>query len=268
MIDNIVFKTYLTIILTGIECGLIGVFIFLLNIPFIGVAISHSAMAGGIWGILLGLPSKLSAFVLSLIASFLIGPIADKSKINPNISLSIIFSLVMGLAFLGVGLISDNKTHIMSFLWGNIFLVGKMDLFLMTLLLIVLICVISLFFKEFLAILFNREIAASVGINDKLFYYILLFFIGAIITVNLNTIGGLMLFSLIITPPAIAYQLTFDLKTFFILSALFGIAGGCGGVSFSLLFNLPVSASVVIFTSLLFIIVMFFSKKNKAYASG
>ena len=62
MIDNITLKTYSTMVLTGIECGLIGVFIFLLNIPFIGVAISHSAMAGGIWGILLGLPSKLSAF--------------------------------------------------------------------------------------------------------------------------------------------------------------------------------------------------------------
>jgi len=267
MIDNIILKTFLSMILTGIECGLVGVFIFLLNIPFIGVAISHSAMAGGIWGILLGLPSKLTAFVLSLITSFFVGPIADKSKINPNISLSIIFSLVMGLAFLGVGIMQDNKTTILSFLWGNIFLIDKFDLFLILGLLIILVLIIVICFKEFIAILFNREIAASVGINDKLFYYILLFLIGGVITVNLNTIGGLMLFSLIITPPAIAYQLTFNLKTFFILSASFGVIGGCGGLLFSFLLNLPVSASVVIFTSLLFIIVMLLSPKSKKYES-
>ncbi len=267
MIDNIILKTFLVMILAGIECGLIGVFIFLLNIPFIGVAISHSAMAGGIWGILLNLPSKLCAFLLSIITSLFVGPIADKSKINPNISLSIIFSLVMGLAFLGVGIMQDNKTQIMSFLWGNIFLINEFDLFLIMSLLLILISFIIVFFKELIAILFNREIAASIGINDKLFYYILLLLIGGIITVNLNTIGGLMLFSLIITPPAIAYQLTFNLKTFFVLSAIFGIIGGCGGVSMSFLFNFPVSASVVIFTSLLFIITILLSPKGKKYGN-
>ena len=95
----------------------------------------------------------------------------------------------------------------------------------------------------------------------------LLVLIGAVITVNLNTIGGLMLFSLIITPPAIAYQLTFDLKKFFVISALAGVIGGAGGVSVSFLLDWPVSASVVLFTSLLFIIVLVISPKRRTYSN-
>lgn len=265
MIDNIIIKTYITILLTGIECGLIGVFIFLLNIPFIGVAISHSAMAGGIWGVLLGLPSKLFSLALALITSLLVGPLSDRSNVNSNISLSILFSLVMGLAFLGIGIMEGNNSVLMSFIWGNIFLIDIIDILLISFILIILAIIIIMFFKEFTAILFNREIAASIGINDKLFYYILLILIGSVITVNLNTIGGLMLFSLIIIPSAIAYQLTFNLKKFFILSAVAGAVGGCGGVTLSLLFNLPVSASVVIFTALLFFITIFLSPKRRKY---
>ena len=268
MAESILVKTLLTIAVVGAECALVGVFIFLLNIPFVGVAIAHSAMAGGIWGIIAGLPSKASAFAASIAASFFIGPVSDRAKVSPNITLSIIFSLVMGLAFLGVGLIEGQGSFVMSFLWGNIFLVSGADITLMAVILAVLILTIVVFYRQFLAILLNREMAEASGINARGYYYLILIFAGAVITVNLNTIGGLMLFALIIIPPAIAYQLTFDLKKFFVLSAVSGVAGGAGGVLVSFALNWPVSATVVIFMSLLFLVVLAFSPKRRAYSES
>jgi len=268
MTDPVYIKTFGIMALVGAECGLVGVFIFLLNIPFVGVAIAHSAMAGGIWGIILGFPSKLSALILSLAASFTVGPVSDRSKMNANITLSIIFTAVMGIAFLGVGLMEGKQQLVTGFLWGNIFLMGTGDIIAVAGLLAAIIIIIAVFYRQYMAILFNREIAASTGINDRFFYYLLLVMIGAVITVNLDAIGGLMLFSLIITPPAIAYQLTFGLKKFFVISALAGITGGAGGVAVSFAFNWPVSASVVLFLSALFLVALGFSPKRRRYDSG
>jgi manganese/iron transport system permease protein len=265
MTDAFILKTYLAIALVSAECGLIGVFVFLLNIPFVGVAVAHMAMAGGIWGIILNFPSKLSAFIAALAGAAALGPLSDRVKINPNISLSIIFSAAMGFAFLGVGLTGSGNAQVAGFLWGNIFLVTAKDIWFIAAALVVTITVIAAFYRQYLAILFNREIAASIGVNEKLLYYSLLLLIGAVIAVNLEAIGGLMLFSLVITPPAIAYQVTFNLKKFFIVSALSGIAGGCGGLAVSYLLNWPVSASVVLFTSFLFVVAVIFSPKRFRY---
>ncbi len=268
MIDVFLFKTLSAGILVGLECGMIGVFIFLLNIPFVGVAMAHAAMAGGIWGIIFNIPTKLSAFCLSLISSFLIGPMTDKLKINPNITISIIFSAVMGFAFLGIGILKGNNEMVLNFLWGNILLIDFFDIILLLGTLILEIAIIVIFYKSYLAIMFNREIAISLGINDKILYYLIFFLIGIIISINLDIIGGLMLFSLIITPPAIAYHITFELKKFFILSGIFGAIGTAGGIILSFLLNLPVSASVVLFMTLLFIITTVFSPKRKKYGQS
>ncbi len=268
MIDEFFLKTLFTGICVGIECGLIGVFIFLLNIPFVGVAIAHSAMAGGIWGFIFNIPTKFSAFLLSLISSFFIGPVTDKAKVNPNITISIIFSAVMGFAFLGIGILKGKNEMVLNFLWGNILLVNFLDIVLILLTLILEIIVIVIFYRQYMAILFNREIAASLGINEKVFYYLIFFIIGIVVSINLDIIGGLMLFSLIITPPAIAYHITFELKKFFILSGVFGASGTAGGIILAFLFNLPVSASVVLFTTFVFIMVLVFSPKRRKYGES
>jgi|DewCreStandDraft_4_1066084.scaffolds.fasta_scaffold01831_16 manganese/iron transport system permease protein len=263
--DELFLKAIATAGVAGISCGLIGVFVFLLNIPFIGVAIAHSAMAGGIWAIIFNLPSKLLAFLSSFLTALFIGPITDKAKTNPNISLSIIFSFVMGVAFFGVGLLEGKSQLVTNFLWGNILLSDWSDVVIQAIILIFAILLIVVYFKNFSVFLFNREIAITLGINVNFILYFILFLIGVIVTLNLDTIGGLMLFALIITPPAIAYQWTFDLKKFFIISSVAGLSGGLGGVLISFAFNFPVSATVVIFISILFFISALFSPKRKKY---
>lgn len=263
--DELFLKSIIIASISGFGCGLTGVFIFLLNIPFIGVAIAHSAMAGGIWALIFVLPSKLLAFIASFLTSIFIGPVTDKAKTNPNISLSIIFSFVMGIAFFGVGLLEGKSQLVTNFLWGNILLTDWNDLLLQIIVLTIAVFFIIFKFRDFSVFLFNKEIAITMGVNVAFILYFILFLIGIIITLNLDTIGGLMLFALIITPPAIAYQWTFDLKNFFIVSSLVGACGGAGGIFISFTFNFPVSATVVIFITILFFISVLLSPKRIKY---
>ncbi len=250
-------------ILGGISCSILGVLIVTMEIPFLGVAISHCAFAGALFGILLGINPLLMAFSFSLFSSLLIGPVADRSNFSPDIIIGVLFSFMLGLAFLFLALIPGPKTEALFLIWGSILAVSRADIFIMAAICFILIIVLIVFFKEIQAVLFNREIARSLGIPDRVIFYGILLFAGAIIAVNLNTIGGLLIFSLVINPAAAAYQLTYSLKKMFFISAIFGVFSCFLGLFFSWYLNFPPGAVIIISSSLIFVSCVVFSPKKR-----
>jgi len=250
-------------IIGGASCGLVGVFVILMRIPFIGVALAHSAFAGAILGVLIGFNPLALALIFSLISAVLIGPIADKAEFDPNISIGIIFAIILGIAFLCMGLIKGPKTEALRFIWGNILTVSRKDIYLMFLLLILIVLFLFFLFKEIKAVLFSRDISSALGLPEKKIYYSMLILTGLVVSLNLNTIGGLLIFSLIINPAAAAYQMTYSLKKMFFLSATFGVLSSLSGLIFSYLFNAPSGAVIIIISSLIFLIAFLFSPKKR-----
>ncbi len=97
----------------------------------------------------------------------------------------------------------------------------------------------------------------------NLIFYALLVLTGASITVSLASIGGPLIFNLILNPAAAAYQLTYSLRRMFVLSALFGILSTWIGLLGSYLFHLPSGATIVIVSTLLFAVAAAFSPKRR-----
>ena len=110
--------------IAGASCGLLGAYIVALRLPFIGVFISHTAMAGTIFAYLFGLNPTVGPVVVSTIAAMsLAGIRPGRSRLDPNVALGILFSLMLGLTFLGIGLTQDSRTEILGLLWGSILFV-------------------------------------------------------------------------------------------------------------------------------------------------
>jgi manganese/iron transport system permease protein len=253
----------LSAFLGGIACSLIGVFVVLLHMPFIGVCMSHAAFAGALLGLLLGFDPLIGAFVLSLLSAAIIGPLADRGELNPETSVGVIFSLMLGLAFLFMGLLPGTKSGALELLWGSILTNTRNDIILLAIAAIVVVALITIFYKEIQATIFNRSVALSVGIPATIILYGILFLTGATITVSLRSIGGLLIFSLILNPAAAAYQLTYSMKRMFILAAVFGVLSGWIGLLFSYLFNIPSGATIVVTSSVIFGLAALFSPKRK-----
>ncbi|MFA7074649.1 MAG: metal ABC transporter permease, partial [Endomicrobiaceae bacterium] len=148
-------------VLGGISCGIIGVWILLLNIPFIGVAMSHAAFAGAMTGLLLGINPVLCGFFFCVASSIFIDPVAEKTKLHNNISISLLFSFMLGIAFLFIGMLKDYRAEVLGFMWGNILTATWSDVILSTIAVIILISFIIIFHRGILAILFNREISRA-----------------------------------------------------------------------------------------------------------
>jgi len=257
--QNAILATFLG----GIACATIGVFVVLMHLPFIGVCMSHAAFAGALLGLWLGFDPLIGAFVFSLLVAAIIGPLADRGELSPETSLGVIFSLMLGLAFLFVGVMPGTKSSALDLLWGSILTNTRGDIVLLAVVTAVVVGLVVIFYKEIQATIFHRGIALSVGLPATLVLYGVLFLTGATVTASLRSIGGLLIFSLILNPAAAAYQLTYSMKKMFLLAAGFGILAGWLGLLISYLLNIPSGATIVITSSVIFMLAAVFSPKRR-----
>jgi len=247
----------------GISCSLAGAFVVTMHLSFLGVCIAHAAFAGALMGVWLGFPPLAGALLFSLAASALVGPLADRGELSPDTSIGIVFSLMIGLAFLFLGLAPESRTEALSLFWGSILTVSRRDLAFLGGTAAALACGFVLFNKEVHATVCHRNVAMAVGIPATLVFYAMLFATGLTIAVNLRSIGGLLIYSLVINPAASAMQLTYRFNRLLLLSVLFGVGACWLGLAASYMWDLPAGAAIVICSSLLFAVSTILSPKRK-----
>ena len=257
-------RAALACVLCGASCSLLSVFIVLMRMPLMGVAMSHAAFAGAVLGMLFGINPFLSGFVLCLVAAGVIGPLSDHTDMAPENVLGIIFSFLMGIAFLGMGILTRTKAGALNLMWGSLLTLTTTDITVLTVVALGLTVFIIMFFKEIRSVMFNRRLAGESGVPDRFIYYTLLFLTGAVVSSNLSTVGGLLIFALLVQPGATALQLTYNLKHFFFISAASGIGACVSGLVVSYIFDLPSGASVVLMATAIFAVSYIFSPKRRA----
>lgn len=237
----------------GCALSLVGVCVTLMEIPFLGISMSHSAFLGAIVGLLCGFDPFLGAVLACSVSAFLVGPAADRAGASSNIILGILFSATMGLAFLLLAQIPGPKTEALNLIWGSILTISRREVVVLAILLGVTLGLLLVFHKEITAVLFHREIAAAAGVAEHLYYYGIIFVSGLIISAGLNIVGALLIFSLLINPASAAYQLTYRLPVMFALAAAFGVASCFVGLIVSYWFDVPTGAVIVLVSSALFL---------------
>lgn len=201
-------------VLAGGSSGLLSVYIVGLRIPFIGICVAHAALAGAVFGALFGLQGHmllLPAMGSAVLTAMFLG-LADPQRVNmdSNIVMGLLFSITMGLAFIGIGLLavagkSDNDVR--GLLWGSLNYCRWSDVRLMLATGAALALFVTVFDKEMRAMLFSRQDAIAAGIHVTAIWTGFLILTALLMTVNFQTVGGLMIYSLITNPGAAAFQL-------------------------------------------------------------
>jgi manganese/iron transport system permease protein len=250
-------------VLGGVTCAVVGVFVVTMHLSFIGVCIAHAAFAGALLGLWLGFNPLIGALIFSLAAAAIIGPMADRGDLNPDTSIGIVFSFMLGLAFLFMGLMHGARTEVLNLLWGSILTVNQQDMIFLAATTAVIVGLVAAFYKEIQAVICHREVALAVGIPATIIFYGLLFSTGVTVTASLQSIGGLLIFSLILNPAAAAYQLTYSLKRMIFIAAGFGVLSCWVGLSASYFFDVPSGAAIVIISTIIFGLAAAFSPKRK-----
>lgn len=255
-------RILITAIVIGIVGGIIGTFIILYKIIFLGEAIAHSAFAGVAFALVLGIQPLSMIFLFSELSAISVAYVNQKKIINEDIILAIIFSGMMALGIIFINLQTEVSASVSSILFGAIFYINADDVIILLIVSLIVIAFIIYLRKEYLFMVFNRDIAKLSGIPVKFLDYLFLMLLAALIAVSIQSIGALLIFAIFIMPSAAAYMLTYNYRIMLGLSALFGAISGFFGIMISFLYDLPGGPSIVIIATGIFLISFLFSPKR------
>lgn len=233
-------------LLGGSVCGVTGVFVVLWRMSLVGMCISHAAFAGALLALMLGWPPLAGGVAASLSAAVAVGPLGERPGFSPDTAMGIIFSVVMSVAMLALGLLPGARVEGLALIWGSLLTVTSVDLWLMVGTAVLTFAFIFFFFKEIQAIIGQRRSALAAGIPVRGIYYSCLMLMGLVMAFSLKAIGGFLIFSLIVTPAATAFQLTYSLHRMFAFSALFGAIASAAGLWVSFHCAVPPGAAIVL----------------------
>ena len=252
-------------VLAGLSCSIVGVFVVRLNMASIGFCMSHAAFAGAAFGVLIEIDPLITAMLFASVAAVFLAPVANRAKLNTDVVIGIIFSLMIALAFIFLNLSPGEAASgaALRILWGSIFAISEYDVLYLAILSAVILGFVVLFYKEILALLFNKKLAEAAGVNTYVFMLVIVFMTGLAVSLSLKLVGGLLVYALIINPTSTAYQFFWDFKKIMIYSPVIGVLSCAAGFVFSLETDFPIGASIVIVSALALAVSIAVSPKRR-----
>jgi len=180
-------------VLVGIVCAVLGCFIILRGMAFLGDALSHAILPGVAVGYLVSGGSRSSVFwwamATALVSALGIGAVTRTSKIKEDTAIGIIFA---GMFALGIALISTVRNYtadLTHFLFGDVLGVSSGDLVRTAIFGVLILLVIFLFYKEFLVLSFDPVLGATLRLPNRMLEFTLIALIAVAIVVSLQTVG-------------------------------------------------------------------------------
>ena len=235
--------------LGGASAGVVGVFTLGLRMPFLAVCMAHAAMAGAVFANLLRWPMSLGGFVGALVGTGLLLLFLRRHQTSAGGVVGLVFSVMLGLAFLGIGMQTGPKEGALDLMWGSLLFVDYGDLWMLALVCVLLLVFVAGWRRELKLLLFSRPLAASL-IREGALLAVLLLLASAVITVNLECVGGLLLYSLVCNPALAALRIARGFASCLLWSGLLGAASAIAGFLAACLLELPVGACIVLASSL------------------
>lgn len=254
--------TFLAILLVGIICGAIGVFVILRGYSFLGDALAHAIFPGVVITFILGGNFLIGAMIAAIIISILIGVVSQSGRINNDTAIGVLF---VGSFALGIALMSLQSGYVRdlnAFLFGSILGVSRNDLWLTAAVGAIVLGLLVLFRREITLISFDRVFARSTGLNLWWFDQLFLILLAMAIVISLQTVGNILVLAMLVTPAATARMLTDNLRRMIALSSTIGALSGLIGLYISYYEGVPSGAAVVLTATVVFAMVFLFAPRT------
>lgn len=254
-------KALITSVIVGIICGVIGSFIVLRGMALMGDAISHAILPGVAISYILGVNYFYGAVVVGVLTALGIGLISEKSRIKSDAAIGIVFSAAFAV---GIILITtaESAIDLTQILFGNVLYVRTMDMWLTIIIGCVLLLIVVLFYKELLISSFDETMAKVYGLKTRFIHYGIMVLLTLVTVASLQTVGVILVVSLLITPASTAYLLTNRLSIMIVLASIFGALSSIIGIYFSYVYNLPSGPVIALAATAIFLIALIFSQKQ------
>lgn len=248
--DFLLYAVLATIFLS-LVCGLISPLIIARKNAFMGSAISHSTLLGlsislSLFSATSSLPIFLTTLFITLITSLFLAKSTYRQTLPPDSLIGIFYTSTMALGIIIHSLFSKTKNDLLSFLFGNILLLSKEDLYLTIVLFLIVAPLIIIPFAKWIFITFDEEGAITSGINTKFYHYAFFVMLALLIVTSIKIAGTILIETLLLVPGFFALSFSFSIKKTFVISVLFSLVFAVLGLFLANLYSLPSGATLAI----------------------
>jgi len=249
-------------VIVGVVCAVIGCYIVLRSMAFLGDALAHAILPGVAVAYLVGANLLAGALAAGVIVAVGISFVTKAGTIREDTAIGIFFAAALAL---GVVLISTtggyavDLTHV---LFGNVLGVSATDLWISGGLALVVLLAIVLLYRQLLVVSFDPVFGRTLGLRTHALRTGLFLMLAATIVVSLRTVGVALVAAMLVTPPAAAYLLTHRLPAMMAVSALIGVVSAVGGLYLSYYLDVASGGAVVLVATAIFVLAFLFAPRK------
>lgn len=257
----------LAALMVGASGGLIGVYVVLRGMSYVGHGLSHAAIGGAVIGITLNLNFYAGACAMGLLAAFIINKITKNNKIKLDAAIGIVTTAMFALGVAIVSKMRNFKQNFEAALFGNILGITEQDLIIIGLVALFTLVTMFITYRTLLFSTFDNEAARVFGIKTdsvQLLFSLLLTFS---VIASLNVIGVTMVAATLIAPAMTARMLTDRFSRMIMYSTIIGAVTGVIGMYLSYIFNVASGTTIVLFSVLVFALSMLVKPLRNFYRS-
>lgn len=249
-------RALIEIAIVGLVCGLVGCFVVLRGLAFIGDALAHAVFPGVVLSYIAGYSILIGAFIFGALTALGVGVLSRSRRVSEDTAIGVLFAAFFALGIVLISRQSGFKRDLGSLLFGSILGVSTNDVIATAIIGAIVIVILFLLLKEFTLVAFDATLARSLGYPVFLLDLLLLLLVSTTIVVSLQTVGNILILALIVTPPATARLLTDRLDYMMLLSAVISVACGVVGLYISFHANTAAGGSIVLTTTAVFLVAL------------
>ncbi len=241
-------------LLASIGCGVIGPYVVVKRIGFMAGGIAHSVLGGMGAALYYGFHPILGALGAAIVAAMLIGWVKLNWHAQEDTLIGALWAIGMAVGVIFISQTPGYATDLMSYLFGNILLVPPLEIKIMGTLDLVLLLVVALFHRQFLAVVFDEEFARLRGVNVTLYYLLLLCLVAVTVVLLIQVVGLILVIALLTLPAAVAGHYVHTLGRMMLVAAVAGTIFTSGGLALAYEKDLPGGASIVLIAGTAYVV--------------
>ena len=235
---------------------MVGTFIVLRGLAFIGDALAHGVLPGIAVAILLGIPGIVGAAVSAVVMIGGISLITNKSTLSSDTAIGLLF---VGMLALGVVIVSRSTTFtgdLVRILFGEILGIDTQSVILQAVATLAIIATAVICARPFLLLCFSPEQAQVSGFSSRFYHNLMLALIAVAVIISFQTVGTMLVFGMLLAPAGAAALLARRMHAMMIYASIIGIVSVYSGLLVSYQFNIAAGSAIVLVATLIFFIVL------------
>lgn len=238
--------------LVGVVCGLLGFFVILRRLSFIGIGISHSALGGVAVGLVLGIHPLLAGGTFAVAVALGIAWLSPRTRLSEDAIIGVFFSASMALGVVLFSMERGYQQDLFSYLFGNVLAISSAELVALGLIGLIIVGVVAAVFQQLLFVAFDDEIARAYGHRVDGLNALLLILVALTVVIGVRLVGVLLIQALLVIPAAAAALWTTHYRAQLLLASLFGAGCGVAGLALSFQLDIAAGGTIVLVATLIF----------------